>query len=111
MATYSSHRLIMGKEEIDNFFCIIGDIWIFLQKCLLRSPLRFIRLLFKSVNLIGCQRGKKGQFFVKMFKNLLLKNHKGDVAETWHTCFGHKPLQKVCFLFRSDKYSGCYGNL
>ena len=55
MATYSSHRLIMGKEEIDNFFCLIGDIWkFFLQKCLLSSPLRFIRLLSKSVNLIGC---------------------------------------------------------
>ena len=26
MATYSSYRLIMGKEEIDNFFCLIGDI-------------------------------------------------------------------------------------
>ena len=26
MATYSSHRLIMRKEEIDNFFCLIGDI-------------------------------------------------------------------------------------
>ena len=60
MATYSSHRLIMGKEEIDNF---IGDIWIFfLQKCLLSSPLRFVRLLSKSVNLIGCQGGKKGKF-------------------------------------------------
>ena len=62
MATYSSHRLIMGKEEIDNFFCLIGNIWIFLQKCLLSSPLRFMRLLSKSVNLIGCRRGKKGQF-------------------------------------------------
>ena len=29
MATFSSHRLIMGKEEIDNFFCLIGEIWIF----------------------------------------------------------------------------------
>ena len=29
MATYSSLRLIMGKEEIDIFFCFIGDIWIF----------------------------------------------------------------------------------
>ena len=28
MATYSSHRLIMGKEEIDSF-CLIGDIWNF----------------------------------------------------------------------------------
>ena len=27
MATYSSHRLKMGKEEIDNFFCLIEDIW------------------------------------------------------------------------------------
>ena len=63
MATYSSHRLIMGKEEIDNFFCLIGDIWILLlQKRLLGSPLRFIRLLSKSVNLIGCRGGKKGQF-------------------------------------------------
>ena len=82
MATYSSHRLIMGKEEIDNFFCLIGDIWIFffLQKCSLSSPLCFIRLLSKSVNLIGCRGGKKG---------LLLRNQKGDEAETWHTCLGH----------------------
>ena len=54
MATYSSHRLIMGKEEIDNFFCLIGDIWIFfLQKCLLSSPACFIQLLSKLLNLIG----------------------------------------------------------
>ena len=32
MATYSSHRLIMGKEEIDNFFFLIGDIWSFFYK-------------------------------------------------------------------------------
>ena len=44
-------------------------------------------------------------------KNLLLGNHKGDEAETWHTCLGHSPLQKLCFLFRLDKNSGCYGNL
>ena len=29
MATYSSHSLIMGKEEIDNCFCLIGDICCF----------------------------------------------------------------------------------
>ena len=62
MATYSSHRLIMGKEEYYHFFFLIVDICIFLQKCLFRSPLRFIRLLSKSVNLIGCQGGKKGRF-------------------------------------------------
>ena len=63
MATYSSHRLIMGKEEIDNFLVSLGIFgFFFLQKCLLSSPLRFMRGLSKSVNLIGCRRGKKGQF-------------------------------------------------
>ena len=32
---------------------------------------------------------QKGSIFVKMFKNLLLRNNKGDEAETWHTCLGH----------------------
>ena len=63
MATYSSHRLIMGKEEIDIFSVSLGIFgFFFLQNCLLSSPLRFIRLLSKSVNLIGFRRGKKGQF-------------------------------------------------
>ena len=62
MATYSSHRLIMGKEDIDHFFFLIVDICIFLQKCLFSSPLRFIQLLSKLVNLIGCRGGKKGRF-------------------------------------------------
>ena len=55
MATYSSHRLITGKVEICNFFCLNGDIWIFLQKCLLSSSLHFIKLLSKSVK--GHKRG------------------------------------------------------
>ena len=58
--------------------------------------------------LLGCQ---KGSIFVKMFKNLLLRNHIEDEAETWHSCLGHYPLQKLCFLLRSDMNSGCYGNL
>ena len=62
MATYSSHRLRMGKEEIGHFFFLIVDICIFLQKCLFSSPLPFIRLLSKSVNLIGCRGRKKGRF-------------------------------------------------
>ena len=62
MATFSSHRLKMGKEEIDNFFCQLGIFGFFLQKCLLSCPLRFIRLLSKSVNLIGCRHGKKVNF-------------------------------------------------
>ena len=38
MATYSFNRLIMGKVEMGNFYCHIGDNRIlFLQKCLLNS--------------------------------------------------------------------------
>ena len=29
---------------------------------------------------------QKGSIFVKMFKNLLLRNHTEDEAETKHTC-------------------------
>ena len=102
MATHSSHRLIMAKVEICIFFCLNGDIWsFFLQKCLLSSPLCFIQLLSKSVYLIGCQGSKKGSIFVKMFKNLLLRNHMEDEVETWHTCLGHYPLQKLCVFFFS----------
>ena len=94
------------------FFCLIGDILkFFLQKCLLSSPLRFIWLLSKSVNFYWLSGRQKGPIFVKMFKNLLLRNHIGDEAETWHTCGGHQPLNKLWFLFWSDKNSGCYGNL
>ena len=32
MATYSFHRLIMGKEEIEFFFCVIGDLLIFFKE-------------------------------------------------------------------------------
>ena len=49
--------------------------------------------------------------FVKMFKNLLFRNHMEDEAETWHTCLGYYSLQNLCFLFRSDKNFVCYGNL
>ena len=76
MATYSFHRLMMGKAENGNFYCLIGDNRIlFLQKCLLNKSSHFIRLLsefsfflsidtesikFRSssqelLNLIGCR--------------------------------------------------------
>ena len=56
---------------------------------------------------------QKGSIFVKIFNHL--RNHTEDEAETWHTCLGYYPLQKLCFmgffLFPSDINSGCYGNL
>ena len=55
MASYSFHRLIIGKVEIGIFYCLIGDNRIlFLQKCLLNNSSHFIRLLSELLNLIGC---------------------------------------------------------
>ena len=56
MVAYSFHRLIMGKVELGNFYCLIGyDKILFLQKCLLNSSPHFIKLLSELLNLIGCQ--------------------------------------------------------
>ena len=65
MTTYNFHRLIMGKVEIGNFYCLIRDNRIlFLQKCLLNSSPHFIRLLSELLNLIGC-RGHINNSFSK----------------------------------------------
>ena len=65
MATYSFHRIIMGKVKIGNFYCPIGDNRIlFLQKCLLNSSQHCIRLLSELLNLIGC-RGNINSYFSK----------------------------------------------
>ena len=56
MATYSFHRLIIGKVEIGNFYGLIRDNRILcLQKCLLNSSPHFIRLSSELLNLIGCR--------------------------------------------------------
>ena len=56
MATYSFHRLKMGKMEIGNFYSHWGyNRILFLQKCLLNSSSHFIRLLLELLNLIGCR--------------------------------------------------------
>ena len=68
-----------------------------LQKCLLSSPLHFICLLSKSVYLLVVGAAKRVIFFLKMFENLVLSKHMEDEAETWHTCLGYYPLQKICF--------------
>ena len=69
-------------------------------------------ITFVQIGVFDWLSGRQnGSIFVKMFKNLLLRNHMEDEAETWHTCLGNNPLQKIFFLFWSDKNSSCYGNL
>ena len=67
MATYILHRLIMGKVEIGNFYCLIGDNRIlFLPKCLLNSSPHFIRLLSELPYLIGCWSNINSYFSKKV---------------------------------------------
>ena len=78
MATYSFNRLIMGKMEIGNFYCLIGDNRIlFLQKCLLNSSPHFIRLVSELLNLIGCWDNIKSEFSKK---SLFLKKRRLKVT-------------------------------
>ena len=60
----ATNRLIMGKKRNEFFLPQLGYLD-FLQKYLLRYPLRFIKLLSKALNLIGCQGDKKGSFSKK----------------------------------------------
>ena len=90
MATCSSHRLIMGKEEIDNFFCLIGDILNFFFTEMFIEQSSTLQMTFVQIGEFDWLSGwQKGSIFVKMFKNLLLRNNIGDEAEIWHTCVGH----------------------
>ena len=90
MATYSFHRLIMGKEEIDNFFfCLIGDIWIFFTEMFIESSSTFHMTFVQIGEFDWLLEQQKGSIFVIFFKSLLLRNHLWDEAETWHTCLGH----------------------
>ena len=77
MATYSSHRLIMGKEEIDNFFL---SHWGYFEFFFYVST---FHMTFVQIGEFDWLSGRqKGSIFVKMFKNLLLRNHMGEEAET-----------------------------
>ena len=79
---------------MDNFFFLIGDIW---RKKYRNVYLVVLYVTYTTFHTTFVHIGKfdwllgrqKGSIFVKMFKNLLLRNHKGDEAETLHTCLGH----------------------
>ena len=48
---------------------------------------------------------------VNIFKRHLLCSRKADSFHISHIAFIGKGNKKLCFLFQSDKNSGCYGNL
>ena len=97
MATYSSHRLTMGKVEIESFCCLTGDIRFF-HRYVYLVVLVHVSYDFCPNCLITLVDGVSQRVnFRKILKILLLRNRKEDEAETWHTCIGHRPLQKICF--------------
>ena len=65
MATFSLHRLIMGKVEISIVLLGIIEFY-FLQKCSLNSSSHFIRLLSELLNLIGW----RGNIYSKFSKKI-----------------------------------------
>ena len=83
MATWSFHRLIMGKVEIGIYFCVTADI---LTKDLQKCSLPTIWIL--SVTDFAMAT-KRLNFRKKIFKNLLLRSHKGDEAKTLHKWSWH----------------------
>ena len=68
----------MGKGEMTFFFRLNGDIWIFLQKYLLSSPMCFILILSKFMNLIDFQGDIKRKFLIDIQNlDLLFKIPRG----------------------------------
>ena len=105
----------MGKVKIEIYCYLIADILTkVLQKCswsslifLLCKPYEF---LSKSLILIGCHGNRNVKFSKEIFKNLLLRSHKGDEAETLHKYLCYYPLHKLCFLLLLPMWFRCYGN-
>ena len=68
----------MGKVEILIYFCVTADILKnVLQKCFWSSPLSTIRILSKSLILIGCHGNRKAKFSKKYSKIFFSKAIRG----------------------------------
>ena len=78
----SVYRTIGPLVLYRNIYCVV--LHVSYDLC----PNRFIKLVDGATLRVN---------FRKIFKILLLRNRKADEAETWHTCKGYCPLQKLCF--------------
>ena len=54
---------------------------------------------------------QKGSIFEKMFKKSSSQKPYGGCSGNLAYLLRTLPSTKLCFLFRSDKNSGCFGNL
>ena len=81
MATFSFHRLKMGKVEIGIFFLSQWRYLDFFFTEMFIELSSMFHITFVQIGVFDWLLGRqKGSIFVKMFENLLLRNHKEDEA-------------------------------
>ena len=76
----------MGKVEIDIFSVSLGIFGFFLTEMFIEYSSTFHTTFVQIGEFDWLSGWLKGSIFVKMFKNLLLINHKGEGSKTLHTC-------------------------
>ena len=110
MATYSFHWLIMGKSGNWQFLLSHCRYLDFFNRNVSCSPLRFIWILSRSLNLIGCHGNIKGKFSKKYSK---INSSEAVWGIKLKLCriVSNNSLYKNCFLLLLLKHFGCYGNL
>ena len=81
VATYHSHRhIIWEKRKFDNFFLSHwGNLDFFFTEMFIMLSSTFHTTFVQIREFDWLSARQKGSIFVKMFKNLLLRNHKGDM--------------------------------
>ena len=79
----------MGKEKNGNFSVSLGIYRFFFTEMVIEKSFTFHTTIVEIGEFDWLSARQKGSIFLKLFKNLLLRNHQGDEAETWHICLGH----------------------
>ena len=112
MATNSYPLTYNGKMKNGIYCYVTADILTYvLQKCSLSSPLpNFGIAVCQNLLILMVAMATKRQICDKIFKNHLLRNHKGDKVETVGVFIKLASI-KTAFLMPLLLYFRCYGNL
>ena len=71
-------------RKLTIFFVSLGIFGIFFTEMFIEYSSTFCMTFVQIGEFDWLFGGQNGSIFVKMFKNLLLRNHLWDEAETWH---------------------------
>ena len=82
MPTLSSHKVMMGKEEIVS----LGIFQFFFTEIFIEKSSMFHMTFVQIVSFKLLLAKHRVLSFKTIFKNLPLKNHEEDEAEAWNTC-------------------------